>query len=226
MWRTMPHRSPGAYRSRRWRSPASPRTTTTTRRYPNSSARSTPPNLPWFFFIAERPRHNHLHPHLHLLDRVRVCATVCATVCASAPRRAHVRLDANFRKLYKHTDSYLRSVSAMIEASKLVADDFAEALEAYPGMRAAADQFRVAHHTEIGEGLQTFGQMVHQKVFKPIRKEVSALHPHDVIEEAPPSRPPRLPSPPRPPLPPHHHPLSPPPPHTPMALHPSLGRRP
>lgn len=65
-----------------------------------------------------------------------------------------MRLDGYLRRLYKHTDSYLRSVNAMCEASKLLADDFAEALEAYPALRGmlrapttiGADRRGARHH--------------------------------------------------------------------------------
>ena len=37
-----------------------------------------------------------------------------------------MRLDGHLRKLYKHTDTYLRAVSSMCEASRVLSDDFKE----------------------------------------------------------------------------------------------------
>ena len=37
-------------------------------------------------------------------------------------------LDKHFRRLYKHAEEYRKAVNALADASKLMADDFAEAL--------------------------------------------------------------------------------------------------
>ena len=87
-------------------------------------------------------------------------------------RRAHQRVDKHLRQLYKHTDSYLRAVNAMTEASKALADDFADALDSYPALRTAADQLCDGRHAALAEQMQILGQMLHRRVFTPIRKEV------------------------------------------------------
>ena len=87
-------------------------------------------------------------------------------------RRAHVRLDAYMRRLYKHTDAYLRAVNAMCEASKVLADDFAEACETYPALASAAETYVDSHHAAMTMQMQVLGQLLHRKVFTPIRKEV------------------------------------------------------
>ena len=55
-----------------------------------------------------------------------------------------MRLDGHLRKLYKHTDTYLRAVSSMCEASRVLSDDFKE-VSAAP--HAATRSARCAHST-------------------------------------------------------------------------------
>ena len=86
--------------------------------------------------------------------------------------KKHLRLDRHLRALYKHADAYLRSVSAMVDASKAVADDLAEAAEAYPELQPHADKHHACTHLQLSEQMQVLGQLIHQKVFKPIRAEV------------------------------------------------------
>lgn len=86
--------------------------------------------------------------------------------------KAHMRVDASLRKLYKHTDAYLRAVNAMNEASKALADDFAEALEPYPALSDLASSYVDGHHAAMAMQMQVLGQTLHRKVFTPIRKEV------------------------------------------------------
>ena len=51
-----------------------------------------------------------------------------------------MQLDGALRRLYKHTDGYLRAVHSMCETSRQLAEDFAEALD-NPSMREATEQF-------------------------------------------------------------------------------------
>ena len=60
----------------------------------------------------------------------------------SVPELAqHARMERFLRKLYEHTDSYMRSVNGMMEASKALAEDFADVLDE-PALAGAADSRR------------------------------------------------------------------------------------
>ena len=60
----------------------------------------------------------------------------------------------------------------MCDASKALADDYAEAMATYPALATAADALCDCHHTAMSEQMQVLGQMLHRKVFKPVQREV------------------------------------------------------
>ena len=86
--------------------------------------------------------------------------------------RKHQKLDAFLRRLYKHTDAYLRAVNGLCEASKTLVDDFSEGLEGNPAMAELAPQLSRANTEALSRQMNLLGQMLHRKVFKPIRAEV------------------------------------------------------
>ncbi len=82
-----------------------------------------------------------------------------------------MQLDGSLRRLYKHTDGYLRAVHTMCETSRVLADDFYETLD-NPAMRSAAEQFATANEVAVQMQMNVLTQLLHRKVFKPVRREV------------------------------------------------------
>ena len=90
---------------------------------------------------------------------------------SSVPELAqHARMEKFLRKLYEHTDSYMRHVNGMMEASRALAEDFNS--DDFSALEEASDALGGATNHEMRKQMEMLGQMVHRKVFKPIRREV------------------------------------------------------
>ena len=90
---------------------------------------------------------------------------------SSVPELAqHARMEKFLRQLYEHTDSYMRHVNGMMEASRALAEDFNS--DDFSALEEASDALGGATNHEMRKQMEMLGQMVHRKVFKPIRREV------------------------------------------------------
>jgi len=85
--------------------------------------------------------------------------------------QTHAKLEAALRKLFSLTEKYMRAINAMSEASLALADEFTGLFEE-PSMHAVAQQLRQVNRQSTPEQLKKFGQVLHRKVFQPVRREI------------------------------------------------------
>jgi hypothetical protein len=88
-----------------------------------------------------------------------------------AELQLHNKLEGFMRRAYKHTDQYMRAINSMCEMSSALADDFADLIDD-PALREVAAQNSAAAHRDMMKAMTALGQMLHRKVFKPVRREV------------------------------------------------------
>jgi hypothetical protein len=91
----------------------------------------------------------------------------------------HGKQDEQLRALYKCADNYIQRMNAMCEASSKLAEVFDEAVAAHPSLKAVSAEFLAVQGAVNKEHLALLGQMMHRKLFKPIRAEIEARKPLD-----------------------------------------------
>mmetsp|Transcript_1323 Transcript_1323/g.2596 ORF Transcript_1323/g.2596 Transcript_1323/m.2596 type:complete len:649 (+) Transcript_1323:47-1993(+) len=86
--------------------------------------------------------------------------------------RTHAQLESSLRKLYERSEKYMRAMNTLSDVSRALADEFMDAFDDEPDLKAVAAQFRYAHYEATQNQLRGLGQTLHRKVFQPVRREI------------------------------------------------------
>mmetsp|Transcript_2882 Transcript_2882/g.8487 ORF Transcript_2882/g.8487 Transcript_2882/m.8487 type:complete len:176 (+) Transcript_2882:47-574(+) len=84
---------------------------------------------------------------------------------------AHARIDAFLRRLYDHSDKYMRALNQVVEMSRILAEDFASVIDD-PHLSEVAEAFKLAKGEEAAVQKDVIGQVLYRNVFQPVKREV------------------------------------------------------